>query len=159
MTRRFVGVIVGLCAILLACLCVFLVSHHFIRNPWIYSAPAVSAIMNERPILLETMVTPDDRDMGLSGSRRAPRGYAMRFLFDRPAVYPFWMQGMWVPLDIVWVRDGVVVDRVRLDPPRTIFSVPATYVPHEVGDTVYEFAAGEADVYGLNRGTRMRVVY
>lgn len=159
MMKRVWGVATVLCVVTLVCVGFFLVEHHFLRIPWKQTSVPVSATLNGKRIVLETVQTPEDREMGLSGRRTVPTGYAMRFIFERPAMYPFWMQGMWVPLDIVWVREGVVVDRARLDPPATFFSDPPMYVPHDTADTVYEFAAGEADDYGLSTGTRVYVVY
>lgn len=159
MIKRVWGVVIVSCIIVLVVICMFLVSHHFLGIPWKRASVPVSATLNGKPVALETVQTPEDREMGLSGRRSVPARYAMRFIFDRPAIYPFWMQGMWVSLDIVWVREGVVVDRVRLDPPATFFSDPAMYTPQDTADTVYEFASGEADMYGLATGTRVYVVY
>lgn len=137
----------------------FLGAYRFLRFPWQRGNAPVSASLNGKSLMLETVRTPAEREQGLSGRRSIPRGYAMRFIFDTPGIYPFWMQGMWVSLDIVWVRDGIVVERTQMDPPRSFFSAPSTYTPRAFANEVYEFASGEADTYGLATGTRIDVIY
>jgi uncharacterized membrane protein (UPF0127 family) len=48
----------------------------------------------------------------------------MLFRFDTPGNYGFWMKGMRFPLDLVWIREGIVVhveQNVSADSIRTMY--------------------------------------
>ncbi len=95
---------------------------------------------------------------GLAGRTSLPAGKGMLFLFSRPGRYAFWMWGMRLSLDIVWLRRGMVVHITHRAPPlrwatlrscRNLF-----YVPPERVDAVLEIAAGECERMGIRRGCR-----
>jgi len=73
------------------------------------------------------------------------------FVFTQPSIYPFWMKEMKFPLDLIWLRDGVVVDVVELSPPNRL-SYPATHTPTQTADMVLELTAGGAERYGISEG-------
>jgi len=97
--------------------------------------------------------TPELRARGLSGKTALPSGYGMEFVFETPGAYGFWMNEMRFPVDIFWVKDGVIVDMWQNA------GIPGehipSYTPSSVADSVYEFAAGFAKENGLRVGERM----
>ena len=108
-------------------------------------------VVNGKRLALEIADEPDEITQGLSDRESMPRGHGMLFVFNQADVYPFWMNRMHFPLDIIWINDGVVVDIVTLPPPK-FGEVPRTYTPKNAADTVLELNAGEAAERGLRVG-------
>lgn len=110
------------------------------------------AVLNGRIVLLEIADEQDEITQGLSDRTSMPAGYGMLFVLEPPGIYPFWMNRMHFPLDIIWINDGVVVDVVTLPPPQ-VGELPVTHRPKVVADSVLELNAGEATGYGLRVGS------
>lgn len=83
----------------------------------------------------------------------------MLFLFDDPKVRTFWMEGMKMNLDILWISGGkvVAIDRdvqapfSRADEPEQVTSKPLLV------DAVLELPAGDVEEFGIIEG--MSVVF
>lgn len=86
--------------------------------------------------------TTQTREQGLSGRTSLGDDEGMLFLFGTKQRYSFWMKGMRIPIDILWIDEGRIVD-VSVDVP-----VPGpdghltTYRPSMPVDTVLEVPAG-----------------
>jgi hypothetical protein len=94
---------------------------------------------------------------GLAGRERLAADAGMLFLLpdDSPS---FWMKGMRFPLDIVWIRDGRVVDvTADVPPPDAQASSLPTYSPDRPADRALEVNAGWAARHGVERGDVVRV--
>ena len=94
---------------------------------------------------------------GLSGRDRLGAGDGMLFLLpdDSPS---FWMKGMRFPLDIVWIKNGRVVDvTADIPPPSGSGTSLPTYSPARPADRVLEVNAGWAARHGIGRGDIVRV--
>lgn len=85
--------------------------------------------------------TPELRSRGLSEKTGLPTGFGMEFVFETPGSYGFWMKDMKFPLDIIWVRDSLIVDVWENAQPPTGAYIPS-YSPKGDADRVYEFGAG-----------------
>lgn len=78
----------------------------------------------------------------------------MLFLFNEPKVRTFWMKGMKMNLDILWISEGrvVIIDRnvpaplSRTHEPKQVSSAPLFV------DAVLELPAGGAEKFGLVEG-------
>ena len=81
----------------------------------------------------------------------------MLFPFDAAKPRVFWMKGMLIPLDILWVREGkfVAID-TNVAPPR---SHEAPAIVSHVADLVLEVPAGFALETGIRVGQSVRVRY
>jgi uncharacterized membrane protein (UPF0127 family) len=79
-----------------------------------------------------------ERSTGLSGREDVPAGTGMAFVFDSPTRPSFWMADTLVPLSIVWVLDGSVVDVAEMQPCPSGTSCP-TYAPSDP-DAVFDLA-------------------
>jgi hypothetical protein len=78
----------------------------------------------------------------------------MWFVFSTPDIYSFWMKDMNFPIDIIWIKDGKVVD---LSPnasaqPGAQDKDLLIYRPVAPIDRVLELKAGWAEKFGLKRG-------
>jgi len=81
----------------------------------------------------------------------------MYFVFDRPQDLVFWMKGMLIPIDIIFIYRGRVVKICPdLPPPGRSGRVKTTGRPVRA-DAVLEVAAGQAVRGGVRLGDRVRV--
>ena len=67
----------------------------------------------EASVSVDISDTECKRDLGLSGRDTLPDGDGMIFIFDVAGNYPFWMQDMNFPLDMVWVSSDFVVTGIE----------------------------------------------
>lgn len=124
---------------------------------------AYDAWKNSRPILAEATLrgqaftvevadTDAKKELGLGKRDGMPADHGMYFPFGAAQYWIFWMKDMRFPIDIVWFRDGKVVDvsaSVPVDPAGTPLK---TYTPSDPADAVLELNAGAAARIGLQRG-------
>ena len=114
--------------------------------------------LHGKTLNMEIVSSPADIEEGLSDRVSMPRDQGMLFLFHPADRYSFWMQRMHFPLDIIWIRDGRVVDIAENMPaPQNFSLVPATYTPKAAADRVLEVNAGQAREYGLSIGAMVPI--
>lgn len=108
-------------------------------------------------VLAEVAEDPSSRAAGLSGRAYLPERGGMLFLFDTPARHGIWMKGMRFPLDIIWMREGAVVDLVEnASPPEAKASDASlpVFLPDVGADSALEVGAGFARKYNVKIGDR-----
>jgi len=100
---------------------------------------------------VEIADTQKKRQRGLQHRTQLDPISGMVFVFDQADVYSFWMKNTVVPLDIVWVRQGRVVQITENVPPQA--GVPDSqlrqYTPNTAVDSVIEFSAGIVKSAGI----------
>lgn len=88
------------------------------------------------------------RTQGLSGRTRLKNGEGMLFVFPQREQQVFWMKGMYIPIDIVWIDGKTIVDIApEVPPPPTPDTPPQElkrYVPRAPATAVLEVPAGFA---------------
>lgn len=90
---------------------------------------------------------------GLSGCKKIPANSGMYFPYDPPIIPHFWMKGMVIPVDIVWIADGRVVEIITNLPPVAKFADdPVRYSPPRPVTGVLELGAGKVAEYGIAVG-------
>lgn len=120
-----------------------------------------------RPILAEVTVrgatftvevadTPAKKELGLGKRDGLPAGRGMYFPFASARTWVFWMKDMRFPIDIVWIRQGRIVD-IHKDVPPPASDALETYSPVEPADAVLELNAGAAEAAGLQAGDTVQV--
>ena len=92
---------------------------------------------------------------GLGGRDALPWGRGMYFLYSTPNFYAFWMKGMRFSIDIVWIREGRIVDLSANVPFEPGGNGP-TVRPRSLVDAVLEVPAGFAAAEGWRIGDRVR---
>jgi uncharacterized membrane protein (UPF0127 family) len=100
-----------------------------------------------------------ERALGLGGRKRLGRDAGMYFVLPN-ASPTFWMKGMLIPLDMIWIKDGRVVDisaRVPEPRPGTSESRLPIYSPDRPADRVLEVNSGWAQRNGVEPGDRVRL--
>lgn len=118
--------------------------------------PESDATIGDARIRVEIAATMLARARGLGYRDSLPEGRGMLFTFGSAEQRSFWMKGMRFPIDIVWLRDGEVVDvTADVPPPAGAGLSLKTYAPSEPADDVLELPAGYAARHGIVRGTRL----
>ncbi|MFA6099560.1 MAG: DUF192 domain-containing protein [Patescibacteria group bacterium] len=104
---------------------------------------------------VQVATTALDREKGLSGQPELKDDQGMLFKFDQPDKQTFWMKGMLFPLDIIFIRDGKIVDMaLDMPTPQPGANLPA-HTSKETVDRVLEVNAGTAHKLGWEIGTRV----
>ncbi len=100
------------------------------------------------------------RDKGLSGRADLGANEGMLFLFKNLGNYGFWMKGMVIPIDLIWISDGKTVGfEQNMQPPAT--GTPdnnlQVYYPPQPIDEVLELKAGRILTLGAETGDAVSV--
>ena len=107
--------------------------------------------IEEERVLATTVETADSilaQTRGLMFRRSLPDDYALAFRFSRAKTRDVHSLFVFVPIDVVWVTDGVVTRVERLRPWRGYARATA--------DLIVEFPAGVAD--SVSEGDRLTLV-
>jgi uncharacterized membrane protein (UPF0127 family) len=91
---------------------------------------------------------------GLGERDSLPWGHGMYFVYDQPGFYSFWMKGMRFAIDIVWLRDGRIVD-LHTNVPFEPGGNGPTVRPSSLVNAVLEVPAGYAVAQGWRIGDRV----
>jgi uncharacterized membrane protein (UPF0127 family) len=107
---------------------------------------------------LEVVRTDAAREQGLSNRPALLPGTGMRFVFETPDRYTFWMKNMRFPIDIVFLQEGTIVNIANNLPyPKTAAETPASVRPPQPFTEAIELPAGDADKLGLKIGQLIEV--
>lgn len=105
-------------------------------------------------IAVDVADTPAEQQKGLGQRDSLPWDHGMYFPYERAGLYAFWMKGMRFSIDIVWIRDGRIVD-VHAEVPFVPGENGPTLRPREAADAVLEVPAGYARLAGWRIGDRV----
>lgn len=100
---------------------------------------------------VELAVTTEEQTRGLAGRKEIRRDGGMLFVFTQAHMATFWMKGMLVPLDFLWIKDKLIVDLHR-NVPLPSGEILPTYTSKEDVDMMLELPAGTIDRLGVERG-------
>lgn len=118
----------------------------------------VRVVLNSAVFDAELADTPEKRERGLGGRASLGPRQAMYFPFPSAGRWVFWMKDMRFPIDIIWIRDGRVVDVTRRAAVPEPGAVLERYAPMEPADAVLEVAAGAADEIRVKPGDPVRLL-
>ena len=108
---------------------------------------------------MELAVTREQRTRGLIGREHLGDREGMLFIHEVEGLYSFWMRGMVIPLDIVWIdADGVVAGVTANIMPAVEGTIPQTYTPPRPIQYILEINAGLAEPVGIRAGSQARFV-
>lgn len=113
--------------------------------------------VGDQRIVAEVARSAAEQSLGLGKRDGLAPGTGMVFPYAKAGRWSFWMKGMRFDIDIVWIRDGRIVDISRFVPapragsPSAVDALP-TFSPSEPADTVLEVAAGTATARGWKPG-------
>lgn len=128
------------------------------ETPVVGVLPSALVDIGSRQIVVELAMTSAAREQGLSDREFLSGDHGMLFLFDRPEPQTFWMHRMKFPIDMVFLREGVVVDvHANVPSPTSESLTPAIVRSKTDADQVLEINAGKAAEWGIVEGTRVEV--
>lgn len=143
----------------LAVLCILIVLYAF----KLFAAPGwkdtdFADIRTEKMhIRAEIAASPLKKNAGLSARPALAKDTGMLFIFSKPYRYPFWMKGMRIPLDFIWIKDGIVVDVTKNVLPPAQGGFPETILPSEPSNMVLEVHAGFTEEHGIAVGDALTI--
>lgn len=86
--------------------------------PFFPSPPQIKTLeINGNKLKMEIADSESKRNKGLSGRDSLGGNEGMLFIYPKAAQHPFWMKGMKISLDFVWIKDDKVVDIIPGVPP------------------------------------------
>jgi len=106
---------------------------------------------NGTSIVVEIADTPRARAIGLSGRASLDDSSGMLFIFEEENVPSFWMKGMNFPIDMIWIRDSVIIGVEKTVPVDEGISLDL-YSPRQTIDMVLEVKSGFFDRFDLEIG-------
>jgi hypothetical protein len=117
-------------------------------------------IVNGQTLSVEVADSPALQVRGLSGRGYLGPGQGMLFTYEDEGDRVFWMHGMLIPIDMIWLRNTRVLHiEASVPPPK-----PGTkdddlplYHSEEPANLVLELAAGRAKELGLKPGDRVQI--
>ena len=113
-------------------------------------------LIGSNKFMVEVAETAAQMALGLGGRESLGEREGMLFLYNPPARPVFWMKGMKFPIDIVWIRDGVVVEVVKNVQPGGFWK-GERFSPEERVNMVLEVGAGVAEALGVKKESRLEV--
>jgi uncharacterized membrane protein (UPF0127 family) len=108
-------------------------------------------------VRVEVARTEAEKVRGLSDRDRLAPDRGMLFVYGAPVRPLIWMRGMRFPLDILWIRDGRVVDLVRGAKAPAPGEAPQEFAPSDDAQYVLEVPAGFAERHGIAVGDRAEI--
>jgi len=115
--------------------------------------------INGQTIIAEIANTPEERKRGLSGVKYLRSNEGMLFVFDKKDNHSFWMKGMRIPIDIIWISGEEIVGyESRIFPESYRESSELTvYKPPEPVDRVLEIRAGRFEMFDAEVGDKAEI--
>lgn len=117
---------------------------------------AQAVLSNGTIIQLEVARTPEQQAKGLMYRPHLPDNQGMLFQFSSPQPVRFWMKNVPVPLDMVFLQNGVVQYIEASAPPCPREPCP-TYGPNVPIDMVIELRSGRAAELNLRDGDVIKI--
>jgi uncharacterized membrane protein (UPF0127 family) len=123
------------------------------------TTPATPAVVLSPPgreparVTVELARTEPERRVGLMHRKHLDADAGMLFLFEAPQQLSFWMRNTLVPLDMIFITDGLAVLGVVEN------AEPLTESPRQVpgiSQYVLEVNAGYSRAHGIGAGTMVR---
>lgn len=112
-------------------------------------------------IAVEVADTKESRSLGLGGRSSLGAESGMLFVMEQRAKPTFWMKGMLIPLDFIWI-DGVnIVDILQNVQPPVVGQADSSlqlYSPITIVDRVLEVNSGYVAAHGIKNGDQIRLV-
>ena len=112
-------------------------------------------IINNHKIYIEIADTSEKRAQGLSNRDSLPEDHGMLFIFDTYQKSAFWMKDMRFPIDIIWIRDDIIVD-ITKNVSILEGSELKHYFPSQQVNYVLEVNSGIVEKYKIKIGQKIR---
>ena len=117
---------------------------------------ADAVTIRHRRVEVEVVESNADQKLGLGKRDDLAWNRGMLFVYESPKVIGIWMKDMRFDIDILWLRDGRIVDMVWRAPHDPGEPLPV-YRPRELADMVLEVPAGYAEAHSWRKGDLARI--
>ena len=121
-----------------------------------YAAEHGSVIIDDVKVKVEIADEASEMARGLSNRKSLDKNHGMIFVFVEPGQPAFWMKDMEFPIDIIWIKNDVVVD-IAPNLPVVAAEFLSTYSPREPANYVLEVNAGFAKENGIKVGDKVDI--
>jgi len=121
-----------------------------------YAGEHGSVVINDIKVKVEIADETAELAKGLSNRKSLDEDSGMLFVFATPGQPAFWMKDMNFSIDIIWIKDDVVVD-IAPNLPVVAAEFLSTYTPKEPANYVLEVNAGFAKENGIKIGDRVDI--
>ncbi len=111
--------------------------------------------IKDQKLTVDVADTAAKRSKGLGGRASLSDTEGMLFVFDKSERHRFWMKGMQIPLDFIWIEEGKVVEVTKNIPAPVAGTADAElpiYQPAVPVRQMLEVSAGFADRYQIQPG-------
>lgn len=101
--------------------------------------------------------TSDQKSIGLGNTKVLASDAGMLFVYNNYVIPSFWMKDMDFPIDIIWIKDDLVVGFEKdLKPQSSNINLPI-YQPKTFINYVLEVNSGFVDKYSLKIGDKVKL--
>lgn len=114
--------------------------------------PAKNIKVGDTPIIVAIADSSAEITQGLSGRTGLENNQGLLFIFPEADYQTFWMKDMRFDIDMIFIRDNIIVDIAKNMPSPSPLEFPATYKSSEPADMVLEVNAGLSDHHGWELG-------
>ena len=123
------------------------------------SHPLVSKVrIGNTVITVEVAATETQKQKGLGGRQILADGHGMLFPYDHKEQYNFWMRGMLIPLDFIWIDGNRIADITENVPPPEASGSPVIVKPGVEVNKVLEVNAGTVKQSGIRIGDTVEFI-
>ncbi|MBI2052875.1 MAG: DUF192 domain-containing protein, partial [Candidatus Ryanbacteria bacterium] len=117
---------------------------------WYFNADEI--FVGSARVYIEKARTPEEQTRGLMGRKSLAEDHGMLFLFSEAAPRVFWNRNTYIPLDVIWIRDGKVIGASSL--PMQGEEIVQVFSP-EAADAVLEVNQGWAARHSVKLGDKV----
>jgi uncharacterized protein len=115
-------------------------------------------VIKGQTILLEVAKTQEEHSIGLMNRTNLPKDRGMVFVFANPSPVRFWMKNTLIPLDMIFMSNGVVKYISAATPPCKADPCPSYGSDQKTDiDRVIELRSGRAAELKLKVGDRVKI--
>jgi uncharacterized protein len=135
------------------------IAPHRLRADLSPTLPKARLTMGGHPFRVDLAESPSDQSRGLGGRKALRPDEGMLFIYRDPGQPSFWMHGMVIAIDMLWIDNDQIVYIVRRAPPPapgTPDDALPVYTPDKPANFVLEIAAGRAQELGVKVGDRVQ---
>ncbi len=115
----------------------------------------ISLKIGETYIQAEVVRYADDMARGLGGRKKLSGDEGMLFVYPHETIPKFWMKNMNFPIDILWIRNGKIVDFSENIPVEPIGEKLPIYSPNAPITNVLEVNAGFVKKNSIQKGDQV----
>ncbi len=130
-------------------------NNEIVANP---QTPLVPLNVGTHTVQVEIRDDELERELGFSGRKTLGDNEGMLFVFEQAMQPTFWMKDMQFSLDVLWIREGKVVEIEENVPhPTETEPVIATMIPQNPIDMVLEVPSGWVSRTGVKVGDEVEL--